>query len=88
MALNNLTVIEGLASCEFLSKLDLTVNFIDVDAFPQKRDGFRYTGQSFLEMWKDKKKAHQPDSVSYAALFRAPYTALMVAALGTCANAA
>jgi hypothetical protein len=46
------------------------VDWIDVDAFPQKRDGFRYTEQSFLEMWKDKKKAHQPDSVSYAAMFK------------------
>src|SRR5262245_54165236 len=41
------------------------VEFIDVDAFPAKRDGFRYTPESFLEMWKDKKKAHQPDAVSY-----------------------
>jgi len=46
------------------------VDWIDVDAFPAKRDGFRYTEQSFLEMWKDKKKARQPDSVSYAAIFK------------------
>jgi hypothetical protein len=46
------------------------VDFIDVDAFPQKRDGFRYDEPSFLEMWKDRKKAHKPDSVSYAAIFR------------------
>lgn len=46
------------------------VDFIDVDAFPQKRDGFRYDEQSYLAMWKDRKKAHQPDSVSYAAIFR------------------
>src|SRR5215210_6903714 len=26
------------------------VEWIDVDAFPGKRDGFRYTEQSFLEM--------------------------------------
>src|SRR5690349_1425955 len=45
------------------------VDWIDVDAFPQKRDGFRYTEESFLAMWKDKKKAHKPDSVSYAAIF-------------------
>jgi hypothetical protein len=45
------------------------VDFIDLDSFPQKRDGFRYTEQTFLEMWKDKNKAHQPDSVSYAAIF-------------------
>jgi hypothetical protein len=46
------------------------MEWIDVDAFPQKRDGFRYTEESFLEMWKDKKKAHKPDSVSYAAIFK------------------
>jgi hypothetical protein len=45
------------------------VDFIDVNAFPQKRDGFRYTEATFLEMWKDRKKAHKPDSVSYAAIF-------------------
>lgn len=32
LALNNIKVIEGLRSCEKLQKLDLTVNFIDVDA--------------------------------------------------------
>ena len=46
------------------------VDWIDVDAFPEKRDGFRYTEESFLGMWKDRKKAHKPDGVSYAAIFR------------------
>jgi len=46
------------------------VDWIDVDGFPQKRDGFRYDEASFLAMWKDKKTAHQPDGVSYAAIFR------------------
>ena len=46
------------------------VDFVDVNAFPLKRDGFRYNEQSFREMWKDRKKAHQPDSVSYAAIFK------------------
>jgi len=45
------------------------VHFIDADAFPAKRDGFRYDEQSFREMWKDKKKAHKPDGVSYARIF-------------------
>lgn len=45
------------------------VDWINVDAFPKKRDGFCYTEESFLDMWKDKKKAHQPDAVSYAAIF-------------------
>jgi protein TilB len=31
MGLNNCTKIEGLSSCEFLNKLDVIVNFIDVD---------------------------------------------------------
>jgi len=31
LALNNITAIEGLHNCEFLSKLDLTVNFVDFD---------------------------------------------------------
>ena len=46
------------------------VDFIEVDAFPVKRDGFRYTEETFLEMWKDKKKAHKPDGVSYATIFK------------------
>jgi hypothetical protein len=46
------------------------VDFIDMNAFPQKRDGFRYTEESFREMWKDRNKAHKPDGVSYAAIFR------------------
>jgi hypothetical protein len=45
------------------------VGFIDVNAFPQKRDGFRYTEASYLEMWKDRKKAHQPDGASYKSVF-------------------
>ncbi|CAE7626808.1 LRRC6 [Symbiodinium sp. KB8] len=35
MALNNVERIEGLRSCEFLEKLDLTVNFIDLDTFEE-----------------------------------------------------
>lgn len=35
VALNNITKLEGLSSCEFLNKLDLTVNFIDVDALEE-----------------------------------------------------
>jgi len=31
MGLNNVTRIEGIANCEFLNKLDLIVNFIDLD---------------------------------------------------------
>jgi hypothetical protein len=46
------------------------VDLVDVDVFPVKRDGFRYDEASYLEMWTNRAKAHQPDSVSYAAIFR------------------
>lgn len=45
------------------------VDWIDVDAFPQKRDGFRYDEASFQAMWKDRDLVHQPDAASYAAMF-------------------
>lgn len=35
LALNNIIKIEGLSSCEFLNKLDLTVNFIDLDTLEE-----------------------------------------------------
>ena len=38
MALNNVSKIEGLDKCEFLNKLDLTVNFVDVDEFESSMD--------------------------------------------------
>jgi protein TilB len=38
LALNNIKVIEGLHNCEFLHKLDLTINFIDVDGLEQSID--------------------------------------------------
>ncbi|CAN0074062.1 unnamed protein product, partial [Laminaria digitata] len=31
LALNNISKVEGLQSCEFLNKLDMTVNFVDLD---------------------------------------------------------
>ena len=38
MALNNVSKIEGLDKCEFLHKLDLTVNFVDVDELESSMD--------------------------------------------------
>ena len=31
LALNNISMIEGIEGCESLKKLDLTVNFVDLD---------------------------------------------------------
>lgn len=38
LALNNISKIEGLQNCEFLKKLDLTVNFIDLDELKSSID--------------------------------------------------
>ncbi|ETO29296.1 Leucine Rich Repeat family protein [Reticulomyxa filosa] len=41
LALNNIQCIQGLGSCENLRKLDLTVNFIDLDAFQESVEHLR-----------------------------------------------
>jgi len=62
LALNNITAIEGLHNCEFLSKLDLTVNFIDFDTLKdsiehlQSRANLRelfMMGNPCEHVWKD-----------------------------------
>jgi hypothetical protein len=42
---------------------------IVVETYPLKRDGFRYTEQSYLEAWQ-KRKFHDPDGVDYLELVR------------------
>jgi hypothetical protein len=39
------------------------------DSYPVKRDGFRYTEQSYLDAWR-KRKFHDPDGVDYLQLVR------------------
>lgn len=46
------------------------VEWKDIDAFPAKVDGFRYTPESFLACWDDRTRCHAPDSLDYAAAFR------------------
>lgn len=46
------------------------VDEIAVDAFPLKKDGFRYTTESFLACKQDAALCHQPDAVDYRAIFR------------------
>lgn len=42
MALNNVSKIEGLQSCEFLKKLDLTVNFVDFDHLEESMNNLQH----------------------------------------------
>jgi protein TilB len=44
LALNNIKKIEGLQNCEFLNKLDLTANFIDVDELSESISNLQSRG--------------------------------------------
>ena len=41
-----------------------------MDAFPLKKDGFRYTNETFLACRGDAALCHQPDAVDYRAIFK------------------
>ena len=38
---------------------------LEVDGFPIKADGFKYSDETYLECWRDHSKCHGPDSVDY-----------------------
>jgi hypothetical protein len=44
------------------------VEWQDVDAYPVKQDGFRYTNASYLRCQAGKEEWHQPDAVDYHAI--------------------
>jgi hypothetical protein len=46
------------------------VEWKDVDAYPVKKDGFRYTDEEFLKCLRTGKGWHQPDAIDYKALIR------------------
>lgn len=43
---------------------------VEVDGFPVKADGFRYTTDQFTKYWRSRSGFHQPDQVDYRALLR------------------
>lgn len=45
------------------------VERLEVDAFPLKKDSFRYSAESFERAWNNR-QFHQPDAVDYLALVR------------------
>ncbi|MBX7214098.1 MAG: hypothetical protein K1X39_08825 [Thermoflexales bacterium] len=44
------------------------VDRIEVDDFPRKVDGFRYTDASFVRAWRAKRGFHEPDTADYGEL--------------------
>lgn len=41
-----------------------------IDGFPRKKDGFRYTDESFLECYRSGKGWHRPDAIDYHDIIR------------------
>lgn len=62
--------IEDLAECSDGYLRYQVVEWQDVDAFPVKKDGFRYTEESYLRCRAGQEAWHQPDAVDYHAIFR------------------
>src|SRR5205085_4989550 len=46
------------------------VQWIDVDGFPVKKDGFKYAEEEYLRTLRANGPWHQPDEVDYKALIR------------------
>lgn len=61
--------IEDIARCSYGYAQYQIVERIEVDGFPVKLDGFRYTPESFDAAWRSR-QFHQPDAVDYLALVR------------------
>jgi hypothetical protein len=61
--------IADLAECSRGYVRYLIVEWQDVDAFPVKKDRFRYTETTYLQSWANRAGWHQPDAVDYDAIF-------------------
>lgn len=46
------------------------VERLELDEFPSKQDGFRYTDESYLRAWRARTGFHQPDTADYPALLK------------------
>lgn len=44
------------------------IDWQEVDQFPVKQDGFRYTAASYLRCWRNRSGWHEPDRVDYYAI--------------------
>lgn len=61
--------IHDVRECSFGYANYQIVEHVIVDEYPIKRDGFRYTEQSYLDAW-NRHQFHQPDGVDYHELVR------------------
>lgn len=61
--LDMLDVSEGMARYEIVER-------IDVNEFPAKVDGFRYTPQTYLDVWNRTSAPHMPQEADYSAILK------------------
>ncbi len=61
--------IDDIVRCSYGCVQYRIVERLEVNGFPLKLDGFRYTGESFAAAWRTR-QFHQPDAVDYLALVR------------------
>ena len=64
------TYVKDLEECSHGWAKYSIVDWIDADVYPVKRDGFRYTDDSYMQCYRGKAKWHQPDGVDYRAVIR------------------
>jgi len=53
----------GICSCQIAGRIDL-------DSFPIKEDGFRYTPETYLQAWRSRRAFHTPDWADYHQILR------------------
>ena len=62
--------IADLAECSSAYVRYQVVEWMDIDTYPTKRDGFRYTNRSYMRCRAGQEAWHQPDAVDYPAILR------------------
>ncbi len=60
--------VEELRQCSHATADFKIVERLDIDEFPVKADGFRYTEEHFLSAWRSRRGFHEPDLVDYPRL--------------------
>ncbi len=62
--------IKDLEECSYGFAKYKIVDWIDADVFPVKKDGYRFTDESYLACRAGKEQWHKPDGVDYEAMMR------------------
>ena len=63
-------IITDLADCSGGYVRYRVVEWVDVDGYPVKQDGFRYTNESYVACQEGGEQWHEPDAVDYHAILR------------------